>query len=375
MESFYLAPLFAALANLGCFVLNAGRDHPFHRLMLAFYVAAGVFNFSTAMLCLTTVEAEAFFWWRYFNAVAWFSTPPLLVAMTAFVTGRRILAWPAGLAVGTSVLCLLAALIRPELYIAEFHQFKFGLGPITTPVGNVLGALPQLTGIALAAGLLLHPVKWNAFFHRGLFVVGVVLWWLPMFANLAPMAGMNIPPLHPIADVVMSIGFSAYLNRRSLQAPQASAIASNLLIAASVGVILTTLAGLIVVLPAAVALFATALGAAACLTLLRYPREAAALADIPAVLALDLQQFGLSRQEIRICELIQEGHSRSFIQLVLNVSNGTLRNHLKNIYAKVLPRDAERPAARDQLQRLTVFLSRRAALLPGRPEAAPAPEA
>ncbi len=163
--------------------------HPFHRLMLGFYVAAGVFNFSTAMLCLTTTVEQAMFWWRYFNSVAWFSIPPLLVAMTAFVTGRRILAWPAGLAVGTSVLCLLTALIRPELYIAEFHQFKFGLGPITTPVGNVLGALPQLTGIALAAGLLLRPV-------------------------------------------------------------------------------------------------------------ISYPRESAALADLPAVLALDLQQFGLSRQEV-----------------------------------------------------------------------------
>ncbi|WP_246836756.1 helix-turn-helix transcriptional regulator [Leptospira kmetyi] len=71
---------------------------------------------------------------------------------------------------------------------------------------------------------------------------------------------------------------------------------------------------------------------------------------------LNLKGFGLSKQEIRICELLEEGNSRNFIQLVLNVSNGTLRNHLKNIYAKVLPE--LKSNSKDQLQRLTVFLSK-----------------
>ncbi|TGM34006.1 hypothetical protein EHQ92_17845 [Leptospira biflexa] len=70
---------------------------------------------------------------------------------------------------------------------------------------------------------------------------------------------------------------------------------------------------------------------------------------------LNLEKFGLSKQERRICELIAQGHSRTFIRLVLNVSDGTLRNHFKKIYSKVLPET--KSTSKDQLQRLTVTLS------------------
>ncbi|TGN16928.1 LuxR family transcriptional regulator [Leptospira idonii] len=360
LENFFIIPLFAVFANLGCVLLNIGRDHPFHRLMLAFYFVVAIFNLSTVMLCLSQNEEQALFWWKYFNAGSWMALAPLVVGMVAFASGRNIFVLPTLIASIAAGLIFLMIQISPQSFIIGSKMNSFGMGPLLSNQGAIIGALPQLIGIGTSIYMLLRPVQWNDYFKRKFFTTAVILWWISLFANLITTSGADIPPLHPIADAIISVTLAIHLNRKSIGVPAPILFLSNLLISVSCGIVIGTLVGPYCPhLPSSeiFILAVSSLVSCAMLTFLKQ-RQQSALGDDTTPLSISLKEFGLSRQEIRICELIQEGHSRSFIQLVLNVSNGTLRNHLKNIYGKVLPPKKEKDTSKDQLQRLTIFLAR-----------------
>jgi len=67
--------------------------------------------------------------------------------------------------------------------------------------------------------------------------------------------------------------------------------------------------------------------------------------------------FGLTYQEANICELLLRGETKLDILSKLKITNGTMRNHLSEIYSKTIDLfTAEVSKDRDKLQKLTVFL-------------------
>lgn len=360
MENFYLIPLFAVVANIGCLLPNVGKDHPFHRLILIFYASAIVFNITTAILCISDSPGFSRAIWAYAMVPAWFLIPVLLVSMVSFASGRGIVN-RFSIFMGVSVLpALFAIFISPASFLVSFHKTSFAILSLEmSAMGSFLGGYSQFIGIALSLYLILRPIRWVSFFSRKLFIIAILLWWLPMLSNILATAGFDIPPPHSLADAVMSVMFSIYLNRRSIGVSPIISLVSNILISLSISVILGIIAwevlpthsGKEVVVISVVALFACIFA-----SLLNVKGLASGEShgnDMDA----SLREFKLSKQELRICELIFEGHSRAFIQLVLNISEGTLRNHLKNIYAKVLPKRKDQ--SKDQLQRLTVLISKK----------------
>ncbi|MBM9500667.1 LuxR family transcriptional regulator [Leptospira sp. 201903071] len=357
MEIFFIVPIMAALANVSCLIENIGRDHRFHKLMTVFYLAIGVQNASTAALCTASTEELGLAWW-IFQCHSFFILSPVLVGMASFCTGRKILnRFTIFVFVIALVFDFLCASF-PRVFIAGFKSFSFGLAPLVSPIGGTIGIGIHVLSMCVCIYFFLRPVQWNVFFEKRFFVGVFLFWWSALFTNFLPLYGMDFPPLHPVADAALSVILSVYLNRYNAGRPSLFRIGANILISIAIGVTIGMFFWSILksvpfreIYVAAISSF-SACSFMAFLLFHSYKTE-----ELISVPNLGLDGYGLSKQEIRICELIEAGHSRTFIQLILNVSNGTLRNHLKNIYAKVLPES--KSTSKDQLQRLTIFLSKR----------------
>ncbi|EMJ97228.1 helix-turn-helix transcriptional regulator [Leptospira sp. WS58.C1] len=357
MEIFFIVPMVASLANLSCLIENIGRDHPFHRLMTVFYLAVGVQNGATAAMCLSSSDELGLAWW-IFQCHSFFSLAPILAGMAGFCTGRKILNPLTVLVLVAAVLADFLCSSIPHYFVVGFNPFPFGYGPLLSLSGGLIGAGVHVLGMCICIYFFLNPVKWNVFFEKKFFITIFLLWWMALFSNFLPLYGIDLPPLHPVADAALSVTLSVYLNRYNQGSPGLFRIAANILISIAVGILVGMLFWPIFKSLQFKEIYITAISAlAACSFLSFLVFHLYKTANVIPKTEFNLEEYGLSKQELRICELLNEGHSRSFIQLVLNVSNGTLRNHLKNIYAKVLP--GSKSSSKDQLQRLTVFLAKR----------------
>lgn len=308
-------------------------------------------------MCITSSQEAGLAWW-IFQCHSFFALAPILVGMAGFCTGRRILN-------PFTILVLILAVIAdflcsslPRMFVVEIVTYNFGSGPLLTLRGGMIGGGIHVLSMCFCIYFFLKPVKWNVFFDKKFFISIFMLWWLALFSNFLPLYGQELPPLHPVADSVLSVILSVYLNRYSEAKFGILRIGANILISIAIGVLFGMLLWSLLAAISFREIYVTAASSLIACSflsfLLFHQYKSNQVFSIPK---LNLEKYGLSKQEIRICELIEEGHSRSFIQLVLNVSNGTLRNHFKNIYSKVLPES--KSSSKDQLQRLTVFLSKK----------------
>ncbi|PJZ52427.1 helix-turn-helix transcriptional regulator [Leptospira adleri] len=356
MEIFFIVPIMAVLANVSCLIENIRRDHRFHKLMTVFYLAIGVQNATTALICAAPNEEMGLAFW-VFNCHSFFILSPVLVGMTSFCTGRRILN-------RFTIFVFVVALVFdffcssfPRLIITGFQSFQFGLAPLLSPLGGVLGIGIHVLALCVSIYFFLKPVQWNVFFEKRFFVGVFLFWWFALFTNFVPLFGIDLPPLHPVADSALSVILSVYLNRYNVGKASLLRITANILISIAIGVTIGMFFWSFFKFIPFHEIYVTAISAlSACSFMAFLVFHSYKTEELVSVPNLNLDGYGLSKQEIRICELIEAGHSRTFIQLILNVSNGTLRNHLKNIYAKVLPES--KSTSKDQLQRLTILLSK-----------------
>jgi len=75
--------------------------------------------------------------------------------------------------------------------------------------------------------------------------------------------------------------------------------------------------------------------------------------------ALIQEKFSLTEREAQIVLFFHQGQSRKDAPAALGISPGTLKNHMKSIYAKTIERDLlESSTERDKLARLMVLLGR-----------------
>jgi FixJ family two-component response regulator len=70
-----------------------------------------------------------------------------------------------------------------------------------------------------------------------------------------------------------------------------------------------------------------------------------------------LNYYDVTKKEIQIAEMITRGFSKKQIRFYLDITDGTFRNHLSNLYAKTI--DLESPQTTgDKFQRLIYFLTK-----------------
>jgi hypothetical protein len=353
---FFLVPLFAALANISCFIENISRDHRFHRILSVFYVTIGLQNAATAFLCLAPDEKIGFTIW-ILQCHTFFLLAIVLLVLCSLISGRKLLN-RATICIGIYALIIdLICTSTPRSIVYGFVKHDFGMTPLLTIIGGIMGGSVHFFAISFSLYFLLFPLEWNSFFNRKTFLISLCVWWFALFSNFLPMSGFYLPPLHPVVDATLSVLLSIYLNRFNAAKESIYSIVASILISLAVGLLVGILALQLLPMFPFKELATTIVTTVTSLVFFTYLLKTSLKDDKPNIsFTLPLSEFHLSKQELRICELITEGHSRSFIRLILNVSDGTLRNHLKSIYAKVLPES--HTTSKDQLQRLTVFLSK-----------------
>ncbi len=356
----------------GCFCLlldNVRRDHAFHRVVSFFYFFLFLLNAVTAFELTALDPATAIFWFlvgRHLSLVL----PFVLVVMAAFISGRKLFSaggWAVGaLGIGLILITNVTFFTGGDPFIGPFRQFDFGNFVTVTAVGYIALGTVHAVGFVISLYYLVVPRRWASFWSPWFFIPLFLCWWLAVFSTGSlTLLGFGIPPFGLALDGMLSFAVCIALTRNALQPNSLLIRASKLLTALSAGLVLSFL----VLMSLADRVQVMALILIACAGSLLFLETIHILQRkfLPSPrdpgLVPGLRELGLSPQEARICELLHEGYSRQSLLLLLNISSGTLRNHLQNIYKKTLPAGPGGPGAgsRDKLQQLTVFLHRRAA--------------
>ncbi|MCE9599981.1 MAG: hypothetical protein K8S54_18620 [Spirochaetia bacterium] len=360
---YYLFPLTAALANLAVLALNFRRAHSLNRILFVLYGLLVGINLPLAAM-LRSADPETGMFWLFVLRHCLFFLPLCLLVLAAFLSGRKILnPWTISIFVYLLLFILFADftyLSHLPWLVAKMQKHSWGYFPVLYPRALALLSLGYLTCFIISVCWLVWPVSSIPGLSRPAVLTFYLVWWPGIMINGLPLAGFEVPPFGNGIDAVVSLAFSAFVHRRrsGFFAPGPLWALSEMLASASFGllcgfVILVMLPGSVTG-PVIVGL-AMAVASIVFLNWLRTDQKP----EKSAKLEFSLKPYALSRQETRICELIADGYSKRDVLVFLNIADGTLRNHLMNIYDKTIHKTSNVPeTSRDKLQRLTVFLHR-----------------
>ncbi|TGK32751.1 hypothetical protein EHQ12_12495 [Leptospira gomenensis] len=353
MEIVQLFPLTAMFANFAAFFALWKDKDSFGNYFRTLLIVLAGGNLSLFFLLHSSSSEQAYLFFHVFRHFIFF-VPPLLLCLSRILSGRK-----AESATTVGLIAISIGLIfmiewdyfvpEKSVLIREWKSYSWGLFPVLEIQTRILVGGFFGIGFILSLFVLVKPDKAPV---QGWIPFLVVCWWLGLGTNFLPLFGWNVFPLGMGADTIVSVFISVYLSRE--RAESFFHKVAELLASASVALGCGSLSVLFFGGESArfQTIFLSAVGVAASWIVLRLFRkkEKAELLNLTS-----LAQKGLTKQELRICELIAEGYTRKQIGFFLGIANGTLRNHLVNLYDKTI--DLERNAeGKEKFQRLTVFL-------------------
>ncbi len=291
-----------------------------------------------------------------------FSLPALFLWFAISLTGESR-KWLLPALVYTVFLIFLADLdyiFRLHLLLDRMEPHSWGFFPRGMPLAIILLALLALYCVGVS---FWYMVSHSSDLGReGLkpVVVLFVFWWIGIVLSMLPFSGISIFPPGPAVDAALSALIAALLTRGQ----RSSRVSANLrtISGGFASVAMGTLAGwLLKTLNPRVEELVLLIVVSGCslASLAGWNYLARYRLSLRPLFVILQNDYELSYQEARICELLLEGLDRHQIESRLGVGGGTLRNHLTSIYGKTI--DIQEPSSeqsRDKLQRLTVFLSR-----------------
>ncbi len=341
-------PLVAALANAAAFLSAFSQKDLFARgfRVLTILLIGG--NLSLYAVLESESQTSAYAMFHIFRHFA-FLAAPVLAVLCRILSGRnfdsamtRILAGGAVLLIGAIQFDYFSG--QPVL-VESWVRHDWGYFPVLAMKARVLvGGLFAVSALSSVywiskpvERLAARPAPWL-----------VLFWWMGFAGNFPALAGASVYPVGMIFETIASVLISSSLRREipsGLLQRSAEVLASTAL-ALSTGLVLSAA---VPDMRWKIILVSAAAGMAALIGADRLRPQA------PAARKSDLSQFGLTKQEERICELIMEGYTRRQIGFFLGIADGTLRNHLVNLYTKTVDRE-KGPPVRDKFQRLTLIL-------------------
>lgn len=365
MENYYyLVPLTSAFGNLALFIQNSNRLNEINRILLPIYATLIFTNLISIWMFFADNPDIALFR-LYVLRHFLFLLPFFLLQLTGYLTGRNHWNVVTKLFLGIVVLAVLFAEVTywfnlNFLLIQEMKLRPWGYFPVLKPAARILLTVLFVGSWLISIYWFIKPIKRIDFFSYNKLKVFFILWWASLMLNMIPLSGYNLYPLGNGFDSIASILFSTYIHKRRLGFSESLFLSriSEVCISLSAGIIMAFLSlsfvpGLNETIVVIIILFSGIVS----LLYLEYLKTA----DIELELHnkkthKDLKIPNLSKQENRICELILEGYRRSDLLVFLNISDGTLRNHLSSIYSKTIANEKNPNENRDQFQRLTVYL-------------------
>ena len=372
---FYLIPLTALLADLSILAFYFSRKGVFERIFKTQVFCLAAMNLCLLALLTAENREQALVYLHILRHFLFFF-PVVLLLLSAYLSNRKLL-HPGVIGAFAYLLFLLITIqftffSGSKFLIREIRLYPWGYFPFLNTGGRFL-----------LGGLFLYCSFFSMYFllwrrdtpareeFPGLALL-ILLWWVGMFSNIGALLGFNFYPLGNALDAALCIFAAVRLHRAReeeetplfLYISEIFASLSFGLVAGLVAFFLTpinsgaaqTVLALTVALASIVFLQFLKRPASQKMTARKNSRAGATLFSPE----LDLTDLNLSRQETRICELIARTYTRKQIAFFLGIADGTLRNHLMNIYAKTLDKDRSTSPSpsdsRDKFQRLTVFL-------------------
>ncbi|AYV56246.1 DNA-binding response regulator [Leptospira kmetyi] len=354
MEIIPLFPLTAMFANLAAlFALFKERDS-FGNYFRALLIVLAGGNLCVFFLFHSSSMESAYFSFHVFRHFIFF-VPPLLLALSRILSGRKakspMLFSFMAIAIGLILLIELDYSSEKSFLIREWKFYAWGWYPVLELPARILVGSFFGIGFVLSLYLLLKPKE-----IQGWIPFLVICWWLGFATNLISFFGFNLFPIGMGIDSIVSIFVSVYLSRD--RADSLFHKIAELFASASVALGLGSISILFLEtgkwgesIQLRTILLSSIGSGAAWFTLRMFRKK-----QSPNVLdSNSLILKGLTKQELRICELIAEGYTRKQIGFFLGIANGTFRNHLVNLYDKTIDREKD-SGAKDKFQRLTVYL-------------------
>jgi len=360
---YYLLPLIAGIANLALLAENLRKAHSLNRLLFFLYLLLAGINLSAAALLRSDSHQSAMVWLYVLRHFLFF-LPVILLVIAAYLSGRTTLnAFVVAAAVYATCFLLLGEVTfwtDSNLLVIEMRKHPWGYFPVLSRIALILLSTDYLVCFAVSVFWLVHRKSEFSFLNPRAILAFYLIWWPGIMLNAIPLSGVSFLPLGNGIDAVVSLLFSSYIHKKRegfFSAGPLTAV-SELLSSISFGLLCGFF--LLVFLPDvatgdAVPVITGLITATGSLFFLQWLRREGT-PRAPG-LSVRLSKFGLSKQELRICELLSEGYSKRDILVFLNIADGTFRNHLMNIYEKTIHKTSNIPGdSRDKLQRLTVFL-------------------
>ncbi|MDV6234276.1 helix-turn-helix transcriptional regulator [Leptospira ellisii] len=353
MEIVQLFPLTAMFANLAAFfALWKDKDSfgNYFRILLA--VLAGG-NLSLFFLLSSSSPDRAYLFFHVFRHFIFF-VPPLLLCLSRILSGRKVAS-----ATTATLIAIAIALIfliewdysasEKSVLIREWKSYSWGRFPVLEIRARILVGGFFGIGFILSLFVLLKPKEAPV---QGWIPFLVLCWWLGLGTNFLPLFGWNVFPLGMGADTIVSVFISVYLSRDRAESffHKVAELSASASVALGCGSLSVFFFGGESARLQTILLSAIGVGASWVVLRLFRKKETTELLDLSF-----LTRKGLTKQELRICELIAEGYTRKQIGFFLGIANGTLRNHLVNLYGKTIDREKESDG-KEKFQRLTVFL-------------------
>ena len=357
MEIIHFFPLSAMLANIAAFSAIVRERDSFANYFRVFLLVLVGGNLSVFLILGSSSSGEAVVFFHIFRHFIFF-VPYLLLSLSRILSGR-----PAVSTMTSVILAITIALLvliefdffsNRSVLIQEWKSYDWGLFPILAiPARILVGGLFGVSFL-LSLAVLLKPQE-NL--QRGWIPVLVVFWWIGLGTNFIPLFGINLFPLGMGADSIISVFVSVYLSRTESNSAFQKIAEAAACLSVSLGLgslFLLYLPDLHFAQGPTVLL--SLIGATATWIVLRLFRPSGRPTELLDMRSL--AQKGLTKQELRICELISEGYTRKQIGFFLGIADGTLRNHLVHLYEKTVGKESGSDGGKDKLQRLTVFLQK-----------------
>ncbi|TGM05362.1 helix-turn-helix transcriptional regulator [Leptospira jelokensis] len=370
--------LAALVSNLSVFISSVRFKYPIFISLKWISIALLFGNLFLIGVFKSQTEKEAYLAFHLFRCVIFF-IPYLFLKMSHTLSGRSqsTLLMKISLAITFIYLLLINIdyFLGQSFLILGWNQYDWGFWPILHLRAKILIGFGFFLPFFISLYLLVSP-KEEVENDFTVFSYLLLVWWIGFAFNFLALYGVPIFPFGMVIDTIISAFFSLLLTKNWSQH-------KIHYITEFLSLFGTTILGFILLQwtlnsnPSVQYLISFIIGMAFLYFLFQLIQKFNAKANAfhnqnhdgliggnafqektnVSQITAKMNSYQLTKKEIEIVEMMIRGFSKKQIRFYLDISDGTFRNHLSNLYSKTIDRESPNTTG-DKFQRFLYFLSK-----------------